>query len=232
MYKLSGTRVETPINPGNSPNPPFSPFFARGQDQSEVFHDEIDETPEFGMNTHHEFQLPIEDVFDDVSSKRKTHSNRKQTPSKQISSKIGHTEYSIDSPQPPYLIGAAISPAIIPLTYYPIRPTNFGAPTTNGGNSKKSSSNNRPKPLKKPLTESHQKVVPFNAVPLVWYPDYPVYSSNSQRVVNPSHSTLHATTKSPVIRQPSKQSNQIQTMNLAAYYGYLNHLNSKQKHPS
>lgn len=234
MYKLSGTEVFTPRNPRPFPNNfqrrPFPPFFARDQVQNEDFQDEIDDTPEFGDNTHHQFQLPIQDVFDDVSEPE-TYSNKRKTPSKQTSSKFEHTENSINAPQP-YLIGAAISPAIIPLTYYPIHSANFGASTTNGNSKKSSSNNNRPKPLKKPSTESHRNVVPYNAVPLVWYPaNYPVYSSNLQRDFSPSHSKLHSTTKAPVIRQSSKPSNQIQTMNLAAYYGYLNHINSKQKHP-
>lgn len=199
------------------------------------FHDDVDDTSEFGTNAYmpHQFQFPTQDTFNGVS-KPQTYSNKKKTPSKQTNSKHEHTEYSINAPQS-YLIGAAISPAIIPLAYYPVQPANVGTlPTTTNGNSKKSSSSNRPKPLKKPSTNESQRNVPYNAVPLIWYPsaNYHVYSSNVQRDLNPGHSTHYLTTKSPVIRQPSKQTNQIQTMSLAAYYGYLNNLNSKQKHPN
>lgn len=230
MYKLLGTVIVHPRGSGGFPNNfQTPPFFTRDREPSQ--YDEIDDSSDskFGLDTHQQVNL-------DSAPKPQTHSNKKKTPPKQTSSKIEHTEYqySIDAPQS-YIVGAAISPAIIPITYYPIHPANVGASTTKNDNAKKSSSNNRPKPLKKPTTnESHRNVVPYNTVPLIWYPaNYPVHSgSNVQRDLSLAHSKLQSTTKLPVIRQPLKQSNQIQTFNLAAYYGYLNHLNSKQKYPN
>lgn len=160
-------------------------------------------------------------------------SSKKKTPSKQAISQTGHAE---NVGQSPFVVGAAISPAaIIPLTYYPI-PANFGTSVANGG-SKKTNTRTRPKPNstpKKPSNESHQKVVALNAVPLVWYPADAVYNPNLQRDLNPNQnqSKQHSKTKPIAKPQTSKQTNQDQAMNLAAYYGYLNHLNSKQKQPT
>lgn len=150
-----------------------------------------------------------------------TLSVKKKKPSKYTSSEIEHAESLINAPQP-YLVGAALSPAIIPLTYYPIQTANFGTITNN--NAKKTSSNNnrsRPSsPMKKTQNESHRNVIPLNAVPLVWYP---ISNPSLQRDLGSNRK--HSTTKSPVLSQ-----SQMQAMNVAAYHNYVNNLNKRQKH--
>lgn len=243
MYKFSGTYTITPASSSFSSfqsasssvssNPlirPFPPLFARGQEQNDNdYHDEIDDESEFDVNVHHQHQFPVkDDTFRPYDS-----NSKKKQPSKQANLQVEHTENPINLQQPQYIIGTAISPAIIPLTYYPIQPTKFGTTTINGSNSKKTTTNTRSKPpstSKKPSNGSHQNVVALNAVPLVWYPVDSIYNPNLQRDFSPGHSKQHSTSKT-VKPQSSKQSNQIQAMNLAAYYGYLNHLNSRQKQP-
>lgn len=244
MHEFSGTFIgpggTIPFPGGVNPFPGgINPFpFARDQEQNnDAFNvedddgfDEVDDSHGFNpfdVNVQHQHQhQPNQHQFPTQIEKIRPYnsSNKKKTSSKLANSQTDHTK---NSAHPPYIVGAAISPAIIPLTYYPIQPGKSGG-TTEYGSSKKT----RQKPSNKPSTDTHQKVA-LNAVPLIWYPADAVYNPNLQRNVNePNQSKQHAISKQPTKSQTSKQSDQIQAMNLAAYYGYLNHLNSRQKQPT
>lgn len=199
----------------------------------------VDFKSEYEMNNHEFPSL-------DVQGRLETHSSdKKKKLSQHTNSETVYAQNAIVAPHlPQYLVGAAIAPAIIPLTTFDhVQNINPNPSSLTNGNSKKHSSNTRSKPIntpsKKTPNDSHKKIMPFNAVPLVWYPPSSVYNRNLPYGLSSSHrkfqptTTTTTTTKLPVISQlqSQKQYNQVQAINLAAYYAYLNRLNSKQKHP-
>lgn len=192
------------------------PLLRTGLDPNQADEDEPNDTVDFGESNH---QIPMH-------PHPEVHINNKKKPSKYTTKSGIEHPITAAQQQQQYLI-APISPAIIPLTYYPIQSDHTRTSATNNG-PKKSSANTRPKPPdppKKPPPEHQQNAIPINAVPLLWYPTNPVHSANLQSDSISGGNKHYSTPQSSM-----SQSSQIQAMNLATYYEYLKQINPKQKH--
>lgn len=152
-----------------------------------------------------------------------------QMPSPNFENQYVPYQYQFANPNIPIatLVGAAISPAIIPFGYYQI-PTSSSS-TSSKPSKKKSSSSNRQgassskKPSSSSLPEAVRQVTPHGTVQTATpIPPAFIQSPNMQYI---SNGKQHPTVKPSIKEKPSKivySPNQIPSMDQQAYFNYLN----------